>query len=281
MNGILVINKEAGMTSHDVVGKLRRLLKTKKIGHAGTLDPQATGVLVLGVGRGTKVLQFLTADRKVYRATLLLGKATTTYDMEGEVVETKAYQNDITTDIVFQVFEKFKGKSKQYPPIYSAIKKNGKPLYAYARENQTIDIEPRDIEIFRLDLISLKDNAITFECEVSKGTYIRSLCVDLAKALGYPGHMSSLNRLQSGIFSLEDAYTLADIEADHYQMIDLDDCLKGMPSYIVEDEQIIYHGKKIKSDCDHQVAIYNNQGHLLAVYGPDGNGYLKSIRGLW
>ena len=127
MEGVLVIHKEKNMTSHDVVGRLRRILKTKKIGHAGTLDPMATGVLVIGVGRATKLLQFLTAQTKVYRATLTLGFSTTTYDLEGETVEKKDYQNDVNEAMVLETLHSFLGDSKQIPPIYSAIKKDGKP----------------------------------------------------------------------------------------------------------------------------------------------------------
>lgn len=281
MNGILVINKDAGLTSHDVVFRLRKLLKTKKIGHAGTLDPLAKGVLVVGVGKGTKLLQFLSADRKAYKAKLFLGTATTTYDKEGEVTASKPYQHDLTIEMIQKVFESFKGTSMQYPPIYSAIKKNGRPLYEYARNGENIEVEPREITIECLNLLSFSGQVIEFECVVSKGTYIRSLCVDIANALGYPGHMADLVRTQAGVFSLEEAITLEEIEAGNHQLISMDEGLKGMPSFVIEDEHIVYYGKKIKSEINHPVAIYNTDGHLLAVYGPDGHGYLKSIRGLW
>lgn len=281
MEGILVIHKEKHMTSHDVVGKLRRILKTKKIGHAGTLDPLATGVLVIGVGRATKLLQFLMADKKVYRASLQLGKATTTYDLEGEVTQTKTYQHDITQEQVLNVLNSFLGDSMQLPPIYSAIKKDGKPLYEYAREGIEVDVEARPIHISEIQLIEFKDNEITFDVVCSKGTYIRSLCVDIAAKLNYPGVMSQLLRIRSGNFSIEDAVYLKDVEAGNYQMIAIDDALKAMPSLIVEDENIVFHGKKIKSKIDHEVAVYDKKGRLLAVYGPTGHGELKSIRGLW
>ena len=170
MEGVLIIHKEKHMTSHDVVGKLRRLLKTKRIGHAGTLDPLATGVLVIGVGRATKLLQFLMADKKVYRASLKLGFATTTYDLEGETVEKKDYQNDVSEAMVLETLHSFLGDSKQIPPIYSAIKKDGKPLYEYAREGKEVEIEERDIHISRIDLVSFEHNEITFDVVCSKGT---------------------------------------------------------------------------------------------------------------
>lgn len=281
MEGVLIIHKEKHMTSHDVVGKLRRLLKTKRIGHAGTLDPLATGVLVIGVGRATKLLQFLMADKKVYRASLKLGFATTTYDLEGEVTASKEYQNDVSLNQVNEVLSSFLGDSMQIPPIYSAIKKDGKALYEYAREGKEVEIEARPIHISEINLISFENDEITFDVVCSKGTYIRSLCVDIAKKLGYPGVMSNLLRIQSGQFTLEDAVYLKDVEEGNFKMIEVDDALKSMPSYIVEDASIVLTGKKIKSDINHEVAVYDKEGHLLAVYGPDGNGLLRSVRGLW
>ncbi len=251
MDGVIIINKPKNMTSHDVVGQLRKILKTKKVGHAGTLDPLATGVLVLGVGKATKLLQFLSADTKVYQATLTLWKATTTYDSEGEVLKEKPYSDDLNAQEISVVLKSFLGDSMQVPPIYSAIKKDGKKLYDYARNNEEVEIEARPIHISKIDLISHEKQKIVFEVCCSKGTYIRSLCVDIAKKLG------------------------------RSEFIGIDKVLKDMPSLVIEDENIVYHGKKIKNACDCQVAVYNQQGHLLAVYGPDGKGYLKSVRGLW
>ena len=281
MEGVLIIHKEKHMTSHDVVGKLRRLLKTKRIGHAGTLDPLATGVLVIGVGRATKLLQFLMADKKVYRATLKLGVSTTTYDLEGDITEQRPFENDVTNCDVLKVLESFLGDSMQIPPIYSAIKKDGKALYEYAREGKEVEIEARPIHISEINLISFENDEIVFDVVCSKGTYIRSLCVDIAKKLNYPGVMANLLRIQSGQFKIEDAVYLKDVEDGNFNIIQVDEALKTLPSYIVEDASIVLNGKKIKSDIDKQVAVYDTEGHLLAVYEPDGNGYLKSVRGLW
>ena len=209
MDGILLINKEKNMTSHDVVNKVRRVFQTKKVGHCGTLDPDATGVLVLCVGKATKALQFLTSEEKQYIATLTLGTSTDTYDASGVVLEEKEFTG-VTN--VKEVLNSFIGKQKQVPPIYSAIKVNGKKLYEYARNNQEVHIEPRDIEILDIELLEIKDNTIQFKVDCSKGTYIRSLCVDIAKKLGYPGHMSDLIRSRSGAFKLEDCYTLEQLE---------------------------------------------------------------------
>lgn len=277
MDGILLIHKEAGMTSHDVVMKVRKLLHTKKVGHCGTLDPDATGVLVLCVNKATKAIQFLTADSKEYIAVLSLGKSTDTYDASGKVVEEKEFTGIVR---VKEVLDSFIGKQSQVPPIYSAIKINGKKLYEYARENKEVDIQPRDIEIKELELLDIKDNEITFRVLCSKGTYIRSLCVDIACKLGYPGHMKSLIRSQSGDFKLEECYRLEDVENGHFQLVSMDEAFAHFDRIEV-DESIVIHGKKIKSDIDHEVAVYSYEGKLLAVYGPDDEGYLKSIRGLF
>ncbi len=281
MDGILLINKPLGYTSHDIVGKVRRTLHTKKVGHCGTLDPEASGVLVVCVNKATKALQFLTSEDKHYIATIKLGIATDTYDMTGKVLREVPYQHDLTIDKVNDVLNQFKGKQKQVPPIYSAIKVNGKKLYEYARANEEVEIQPRDIEILSLECLSFKDDEIQIKVHCSKGTYIRSLCVDIAEALGYPGCMSALQRTQSGPFVLEDCFTLEQLENNEYSMISLDDALAHFPSLTIEDENIVYHGKTIKSSLEGQIAIKNKDGHILAIYEQVGNQTLKSVRGLW
>lgn len=278
MDGILLINKEKNMTSHDVVNKVRRVFHTKKVGHCGTLDPDATGVLVLCVGKATKALQFLTSEEKQYIATLSLGKSTDTYDASGKVIEEKEFSG---VENVEEVLKSFIGKQKQIPPIYSAIKVNGKKLYEYARNNQEVEIEPRDIEILDIELLNIKDNTIQFKVDCSKGTYIRSLCVDIASSLGYPGHMSDLIRSRSGAFRLEDCYSLEQLENQDVQFLSLEEAFASYEKYVLEDENIVYHGKTIPSDIDHNVVVVNKEGKVLAVYGPDGQGNLKSIRGLF
>lgn len=278
MDGILLINKPAQMTSHDVVNKVRKLLHTKKVGHCGTLDPDATGVLVLCIGKATKALQFLMSEEKEYIATLTLGSATDTYDASGTIVESVNFQG---VENVEDVLESFLGKQKQLPPLYSAIKVKGKKLYEYARNHEEVNIEPRDIEIKELELLNINNNLITFRVKCSKGTYIRSLCVDIAKALGYPGHMASLIRTQSGHFHIHDCVTLEDIEKGYYRLLSLEEAFEHFEKYVLEDENVVYHGKMIQSDINHQVVVVNKEGHVLAVYGPNGQGYLKSIRGLF
>ena len=280
MDGVIIVNKPAGMTSHDVVNRIRKIFKTKKVGHCGTLDPDATGVLVVAVNKATKLLQFLTADNKEYIATLSLGTATDTYDASGQVTATKEYV-PISDKKILACLNSFVGKQEQIPPMHSAIKVKGKKLYEYARNNETVEIPKRVITIDYIELISIVDNLVKFKVGCSKGTYIRSLCFDIAKKLDYPGHMYSLIRSKSGNFSLSDSYSLEEIENGEFEMLSMEEVLSNYPKLVVDDENIIYHGKKIKSKINHQVAIYNQNNKVLAIYGPDGNGYLKNIRGLW
>lgn len=280
MDGILLINKPAGYTSHDIVGIVRKKLHTKKVGHCGTLDPDATGVLVVCVNKATKAIQFLMSDTKVYRATLSLGKSTDTYDASGKILEEKEV-GQISQAQVIDVLNSFLGKSKQKPPIYSAIKVNGKKLYEYARNGEEVEIKERDIEIMMIELIDFSNNEIVFDVKCSKGTYIRSLCVDIAKKLGYPGHMSHLERRQAGRFLITDCITLEQLENAAYSLHSIDDALCGFPQLKLDDPTPVYHGKQIKSDLTGQVAIYDNQNHLLAIYESTGQGYLKNVRGLW
>ena len=280
MDGIILVNKPSGMTSHDVVNKLRRILKTKKVGHCGTLDPDATGVLVVCVNKATKVLQFLTSESKEYVATLSLGTSTDTYDASGKIIETKEFYALDNNEIV-ACFNNFIGSQEQKPPIYSAINVNGKKFYESARAGEQVEVPTRSVTVNHLEILQIENNLIKFKVGCSKGTYIRSLCYDLAKALGYPGHMKDLIRTKSGNFSLENCFTLEQIENGEYTTVSLEEALNSYQQLVVDDEKIIFHGKKIKSDLNEQVVILNRQGKVLAMYGPDGNGYLKSIRGLW
>lgn len=281
MDGIILINKPLNCTSHDVVNKVRKICHTKKVGHCGTLDPLASGVLVLCINKATKALQFITSEDKEYIATITLGKATDTYDLEGKITSEKEYQNDLTLKQVEETLKTFLGKQKQVPPIYSAIKVNGKKLYEYARNNEKVEIEPRDIEIYSLELLSFEKNEIKIKTHCSKGTYIRSLCVDIASALGYPGVMSSLIRTKSGHFALDDCITLEELEQNPNQCIPIEEAFKDFKSMIIEDEKIVYHGKTISSSLEGQVVIKNKEGKILAIYEQVGKNTLKSVRGLW
>lgn len=280
MDGILLINKPAGYTSHDIVGIVRKKLHTKKVGHCGTLDPDATGVLVVCVNKATKAIQFLMSYTKFYRATLSLGKSTDTYDASGKVLEEKEV-GALSENQVIDVLNSFMGKSKQKPPIYSAIKVNGKKLYEYARNGEEVEIKERNIEIMMIKMISFSNNEIVFDVKCSKGTYIRSLCVDIAQKLGYPGHMSHLERRQAGHFSIEDCITLEQLEKGDYTLHSIEEALGDYPKLKLKDPTIVYHGKQIKSNLTGKIAIYDNHNKILAIYESTGTGYLKNVRGLW
>ena len=214
MNGIILINKEKGCTSHDVVYKIKKMLN-EKVGHTGTLDPMAEGVLPLLVGKGTLCSKYLINHDKKYKVKLELGKKTTTADSEGEVIEeNKVDEKAFNEGNICEVLKSFIGKQKQIPPIYSAIKVNGKKLYEYARIGQEVEIKPREIEIYSIKLlnINLEAKQIDFEVSCSKGTYIRSLCEDIATKLGTVGFMKELKRLQVGQFNLNDTVTIVQVE---------------------------------------------------------------------
>lgn len=277
-DGLIIINKPAGYTSHDIVNIVRKTLHTKKVGHAGTLDPDATGVLVVAVNKATKALQFLTAENKEYIATLKLGIATDTMDASGTIQEEKPFTG--YTDLK-EVLDSFLGDSMQVPPMYSAIKINGKKLYEYAREGKEVKVDPRPIHIQEISLLKEDHDEITFRVHCSKGTYIRSLCYDIAKKLGYPGHMKTLIRSRSGDFDLSQSCTLEELQEGHYRMIALKDAFASMEHYVLEDESIALNGKRIDENYDHNIAVFNKNGDILAIYGPDGNGKMKSLRGLF
>ena len=216
MDGIIIINKEKNWTSNDIVQKLKHTFH-EKTGHTGTLDPLATGVLPILVGKGTSLSKYLVNHDKEYIATIRLGEKTSTGDQEGEIIEKKPVTDDMfDAENVRKVLSEFKGKQNQIPPMYSAIKVNGKKLYEYARSGKKVEIEPREIEIFDIDLISISKDMkeIVYKVWCSKGTYIRSLCEDIAEKLGTVGFMSDLNRTRVGDFRIEQAVRISDVVDD-------------------------------------------------------------------
>lgn len=193
MNGILVIDKPAGYTSHDIVSKIRKELNIKKVGHTGTLDPLATGVLPILLGNGTKLSKYLINHDKEYIATIKLGEKTDTGDIEGEIIEQKEVKKNSENELI-KILETCKGKQEQIPPMYSAIKINGKKLYEYARNGEKVEVPPRKIEIYDIKLLEYNEINLKFKVSCSKGTYIRSLCEEIAEKLGTVGTMSALQR---------------------------------------------------------------------------------------
>ncbi|MCT0954884.1 tRNA pseudouridine(55) synthase TruB [Weissella cibaria] len=218
MDGILPVYKEAGMTSHDVVFKLRKILHMKKIGHAGTLDPSVDGVLPVALGKATKTIEFLQESGKIYTGEVTFGFATTTEDLDGEVVESQPLSRPFTTDEIAVAMKALTGDITQIPPMFSAVKVNGRRLYEYARAGEIVERPERQATIYRFERTSeaifdetTGTQKFTFVAEVSKGTYIRTLAVDLGKQLGVPAVMSQLTRQKAGGYDLSQAHSLADI----------------------------------------------------------------------
>lgn len=261
MDGILAIHKEVGMTSHDVVFKLRKILKTKKVGHTGTLDPEVSGVLPICVGKATRVSDYVMESGKSYRAEVTIGVSTTTEDQTGEIVDQKRVdQNLWDKDEIIATLKQLEGDIEQIPPMYSAVKVNGKKLYEYARQNIEVERPVRRVHINSIDLISdiiYENDTCKFEIEVEcgKGTYIRTLATQIGALLNYPAHMSHLIRLKSGGFSLEQAIKLDDlreiVEQDKLQdvILPLEYGLNGLTKITVHDKNIvtrIQNGQKIE-----------------------------------
>ena len=216
MDGIIIINKEKNWTSNDIVQKLKHTFH-EKTGHTGTLDPMATGVLPILVGKGTSLSKYLVNHDKEYIATIKLGKKTTTGDQEGDIIEEKPVTDEmLDMENVKSVLDSFNGKQEQIPPMYSSIKVNGKKLYEYARSGKEVEVKPRSIEIFDIDLISVSKETqeIVYKVWCSKGTYIRSLCEDIAEKIGTVGFMKELNRTRVGEFGIEQAIKISDIVND-------------------------------------------------------------------
>lgn len=253
-DGILIVDKPQGFTSHDVVAKIRKIIGTKKVGHTGTLDPMATGVLVVCVGAATKLVEYFTAKDKIYEAKIKLGIKTDTADITGNIIETSDINviRSISEEKIREVIKTFIGKQKQVPPMYSSIKVNGMKLYEYARKGIEVKIEPRDIEIFDIFDVKVYDDEITYTVHCSKGTYIRSLCEDIAKKLGTVGTMSYLRRIKTGEFLIENAITIEEIQEEKIYPIEK---LFDNKIYIEKDLSKLLNGMEIP--CDKPDGLYS------------------------
>jgi len=242
MNGILIVDKPQGMTSHAVVGRVRRLFGLRKVGHAGTLDPLATGVLVVALGQATRILQYLMEENKTYRASLLLGMKTDTQDSEGQVIETHETSH-LGTEQILDVCMSMVGSIDQLPPMYSALKKDGVPLYKLARQGIEVVRTARTVTIFSLQSLTVQSPHVSFDVCCSKGTYVRTLCHDIGAKLGCGAHLTSLRRLQSAPFTEDDAVTLDEIERSapedrHRFLLSIGEALREYPSLVVSDEGV-------------------------------------------
>ena len=263
MDGIIVINKPKNCTSHDVVKKVKKILN-EKVGHTGTLDPNATGVLPLLVGKGTQISKYLINHDKVYEAVLKIGEKTDTADAEGKIIETQNVKlSTLKEENIKAVLKSLLGEQKQIPPMYSAIKVNGKKLYEYARSGEIIKVEPRLIYIYNLELIKVANQEITYKVHCSKGTYIRTLCEQIAEKLGTVGYMKELKRLQVGEFKIEDSLTIDEIEKNiQKKFITIEEYFKKYPKINLDLRklQLFLNGVQLNYNLENGIyTIYNNE----------------------
>ena len=275
-NGLLVINKDKGYTSRDVVNIIGKFFGTKKVGHTGTLDPLATGVLVLCLNRYTKLNEILTSDEKEYIAEVTLGIRTDTLDIDGNILEKKECyvdKNDLE-----KVLKKFKKSYDQEVPIYSALKVNGKKLYEYARNNEKVVLPKKNVTIKKIELLSFEKNKFTFKCLVSKGTYIRSLIRDVLNDLNVIGTMSNLIRIKQGVFDIKDAYSLEDVKNGNYELLKISDVLDI--SKIKVDNILkfkILNGVRLKGNYPNRILFLDEDGRELAIYKKDKDDYKVEV----
>jgi len=274
MDGILNINKATGVTSHDVVAKIRKLLKQKRVGHAGTLDPAASGVLPICVGQGTRVAEYLSESGKAYQAEILFGIVTDTYDAEGTILRT----HDTTTLTLSQIEEilpQFLGQQMQMPPLYSAIKLQGQPAYKRTRAGEEITLAARPITLYQLSILDWQAPRLTLAIDCSKGTYIRSLAYDLGERLGYGAHLSALVRTRSGPFALSESVTLEQIaeavEQDGVSQLltSADAVLQHYPALHLDTSttERVLHGNSFSYDGPpaELARVYDTHGQFLAI----------------
>jgi len=278
-DGLVVVDKDAGWTSHDVVAKARGLLGTRRVGHSGTLDPDATGVLLLGVGRVTRLLKFLTALSKTYTCEIVFGEETSTLDASGETVATHD-MGSLTIDQVRVATEQLTGDIMQIPPMVSAVKVDGKRLHQLAREGIEVERQPRPVTVHRFDVAATADPlVVTAEVECSSGTYVRTLAADLGHLLGGGAHLRSLRRTAIGSFSLHDAHNLTHVSPE--MLLDPADAMRDHPSVVVDDRERIDvgHGKSLARDerfvGEGPWAVLDAEQRLLAMYVAGRSGQVK------
>lgn len=273
MDGILIINKPKGYTSHDIVNIVKKTLNTSKVGHAGTLDPNATGVLPILVGKATKISKYLIEHDKTYIAELALGEKSSTGDTEGEIIKKKEVPL-LNEEQIKQVLKSFEGKQMQTPPIYSSIKINGKKAYEYARKGETIQLEPRPIEIMKISFIKFENNVLKYEVQCSKGTYIRVLCEDIAERLGTVGLMKNLCRTRVNEFDIEDSCKIEQIAEE--KIISIEKACTFKPKIELDDKtkEKFLNGVKLNFNMENGVyRIYNKE--IFLGLGVINNNILK------
>ncbi|MCL1990431.1 MAG: tRNA pseudouridine(55) synthase TruB [Defluviitaleaceae bacterium] len=295
LDGVLLLNKPRGMTSHDCVMKIRRLLGTKKVGHTGTLDPDVDGVLPICIGSATKLVQFLTANEKEYVGEVTIGYATTTEDTSGEEIKRRPVLKAISKAEITAILQSMLGTQIQIPPMYSAVKVNGKKLYEYARAGLKVTRPQRDVTIFELKLLGDIHHAdglakFKFHIRGSKGIFIRTVAVTIGEKLGYPAHMSDLTRIASGVFKLEACTTFEDIETGNFKLFTISEALADFPTVSVDNwvEKLVRNGVKLRNEQiepamkEGSFLIKNQNGTPLSIHewSEARQGYV-SVRGLW
>lgn len=284
MNGILIVNKPKGYTSRDIVNIISKKLNTKKVGHTGTLDPIAEGILVVPIGRALKISELLTSEKKEYIAKVILGYETDMLDITGK--EIKRNIPNVDKDKLIEVLNSFIGKYNQEVPMYSAVKVNGRKLYEYARSNIQITPPSKIVEIYSISLLEgpiYKDNTVEFtmKCEVSKGTYIRSLIRDIAYKLSTYGTMKELIRTKQGSFLLEDAFTLEDIQKDKYKLLSIKEALPNIKITKIDDKTLkqVKNGMVLDKFFEEEISLLvDKDGREIAIYKDIGNGKVKPYK---
>lgn len=279
MDKLIIVNKEMDMTSHDLVNIVRRSTRMKRIGHTGTLDPNATGVMVIAMNKATKLVTYLQNDDKEYVLEMKLGIMTDTLDIWGKVLEEQEVPEVLENQLI-EVLNSFLGKSKQIPPMYSAIKVDGKKLYELARADIEIEREARDIEIFEIELLEFNET-IKIRVVCSSGTYVRSLVSDIAEKLGTIGVMTSLVRTRVGAFKLEDANSVDDIREGNITFIDPEQSLDKYPKIEYENTSDIYNGRRIELDTEENLVLITINRKSTAFYERETGSTFKCKRGLW
>lgn len=275
MDGVILVNKEENYTSRDVVNIINGIFKTNKTGHTGTLDPMATGVLVICLGKATKLVELLTSNDKEYIAEIIFGIKTDTFDITGNILEEKKVH--ISKEVVIEKLQSMIGIYDQEVPIYSAIKVKGKKLYEYARLNEKVTVPKKKVEIKNLELLNIEykndKTVITIKCSVSKGTYIRSIANDLASELNTIGCMSKLQRIKQGNFKLEDTYTLDQIKNNNYKIINILEILKDYYTVNLDDQTYfrVKNGQTLNNTYKQELVLFVKNEEPIALYKNDNN----------
>lgn len=280
MQGVLSVDKPGGISSHDVVSRIRRLSGVRRVGHAGTLDPLATGVLVVCVGRTTRLVEYLMGQPKWYEATVHLGQSTDTYDAEGEVVVERPYAH-LTSSQIFHALHQFQGDIQQIPPMYSAVKKGGQPLYKLARQGLEVERAARSVTVYQLELTRVSLPEIHLRVHCSTGTYIRSLAHDLGEVLGCGGHIAALRRTAVGKFDVQTAVLLSDLTVENLEnyLLPAESAVSHLPrvDFVDDDAQRLLMGQQVMATAPHPqvtlVRAYDVEGRFIGIVQRNEDGW--------